>query len=95
MDVVDTSIAHIETYAAEISAWMKVNMLKLSEGKTELIYITRKESQTITAPPSATIGNNIIHSVRQARNFGIMFDEHMNIDAQISSTVCAALATFT
>ena len=64
-------------------------MLKLSEGKTELIYITRKESQTISAPPSATTGDNIIHSVKQVRNLGIMFDEHMNIDAQISS-MCSA-----
>ena len=65
MDEVDTAIARIEACAAEIREWMKANML--SEGKTELIYITRKESQTITAPLSATIGDNIIHSVKQAR----------------------------
>ena len=89
MDEVDIAIARIEACAAEIHAWMKANMLKLSEGKTELIYITRKESQTITAPPSATIGDNIMNSVKQVRNLGIMVDEHMNIDAPISS-MCSA-----
>ena len=30
-------------------------------------------------------GDNIIYSVKQVRNFGIMLDEHMKMDAQISS----------
>ena len=89
MDEVDTAIARIAVCAAEIRAWMKANMPKLSDGKTELIYNTGKESQTITAPPSATIGDNIIHSVKQVRNIGIMFDEHMKMDAQISF-ICSA-----
>ena len=89
MDEVDTATARIALCAAVIRAWMKADILKLSEGKTELIYITRKESQTISAPSSATIGNNILHSVKQVRNLGMMFDEHMKMDAQISS-VCSA-----
>ena len=63
--------------------------MKLSEGKTELIYFTIKESQTITTPPPATIGDNIIHLVKQVHNLGIMFDENMKMDAQISS-MCSA-----
>ena len=37
MDKVDTAIARIEACGAEMRAWMKANMLKLSKGKTELI----------------------------------------------------------
>ena len=68
---------------------MRRNNLYLIRDSTELTFINRKESRTITAPPSATIGDNIIYSVKQVHNLCIMFDEHMKMDAQISS-MCSA-----
>ena len=51
MDRVGDDIACIEACVAEIHSWMNMNMLKLSEEKTEVFFITRKG----TAPVSLTM----------------------------------------
>lgn len=88
---VDDAVSRIEACAAELSAWMKVNMLKLSDGKTELLYLTRKATRTVPDPPATpvTIGDCTIQPAKQVRNLGILFDEHMTMDAQISA-ICSA-----
>lgn len=84
-DGVDNAVSRIEACVADIRAWMKPNMLKLSDNKSELLWVTRKGVQTVPVSPPVTIGDCVIQPTKQVRNLGVMFDEHMTMEAQISA----------
>ena len=72
-----------------IKEWMTVNMLKLNEGKTEMMVFQPRQ---MTMPMSCTvsIGNANITPNPTARNLGIMFDEKLICDVHINRMCRAA-----
>ena len=86
---VENAVARIEACTTVIRVWMKANMLKLSDNKTELLYLTRNGTQIISGSHPVTIGDTSIQPVKQVRDLGIMFDEHMTMQAQISA-ICSS-----
>ena len=87
MDGVDDVVARVEACAAEIRMWMRANLLKLSDGKTEVLFITRKGTTPITTP--VTIGDSSVQPVKKVRNLGVLFDDCMKMEPQISA-MCSA-----
>ena len=77
----------LETCIQDISDWMKNNILKMNEEKTEfIIFGSPQQLQKITIP-FIKIGNNEIPPVSQVRNLGVIFDSSMSFKPHISSIV--------
>ena len=87
MDSVGDGIASIEAGVAEIHSWTNMNMLKLSEGKTAVLFIPREGTAPIPPTMHATISDCAVAPVSQAHDLGILFDQHMTMIPWIS-TMC-------
>jgi hypothetical protein len=85
VDGVDNAVARIEACAAEIRSWMRTNMLKLNDSKTEAVFITRKGTYIPATSKSVAIGDSSVESVKRARNLGVLFDDCMSMEPQISA----------
>ena len=73
-------LATLNSCLSAIKTWMGNNMLKLNDGKTELLLLGFpyfiKKNQVITI----AVGDSYIESVLAVRNLGAFFDEHMSMD---------------
>ena len=70
------SVQAIESCLNDIDAWMLANMLKLNRDKTELLVIGPKHK--------VNLSNN-------ARNIGVIFDSHVNLEKHVMNTCKTAL----
>ena len=70
----------------DINKWMCMNKLKLNSDKTELLVLSSPYS---TKPSFGTLDISAydITPTSTARNIGVIFDEYLSLDSQIS-TVC-------
>ena len=84
------SLATLNSCLSAIKTWMGNNMLKLNNGKTELLLLGSayfiKKNQVITI----AVGDSYIESVSAVRNLGAFFDEHMSMDVFVHKK-CAAI----
>ena len=74
------SVATLHSYLKPIKTWMGINLLKLNDGKTELLllgspYFIKKKQQITIA-----VWDSYIESVSVVSNLGAFFDEHMLMD---------------
>jgi len=77
----------VEACVQDISSWMQANKLKLNDEKTELLVITSTRQKGNITIPGLKVGSCYITPKQSARNIGIMFDDCMNMEAQIK-TIC-------
>ena len=84
------SLATLNSCLSAIKTWMGNNMLKLNDGKIELLLLGFpyfiKKNQVITI----AVGDSYIESVSAVRNLGAFFDEHMSMDVFVHKK-CAAI----
>ena len=66
---------------SEIKQWMTVNFLKLNEDKTEFIEI----GPYVSPVDTLTIDGTKLVPVEKAKNLGFLFDDQLNLDAQINA----------
>ena len=85
---IDTSSNNIDSIAkllnedlANVSDWMKANKLTLNTSKTEYMIIG---SQQIQYDPSIILGNNQINRGKVVKSLGLMIDETLTWDDQVS-----------
>ena len=73
----------ISTCFSEIKQWMTwtVNFLKLNEDKTEFIEI----GPYVSPVDTLTIDGTKLVPVEKAKNLGFLFDDQLNLDAQINA----------
>ena len=69
-----------------IRSWMAKKCLCLNDDKTEVVVIGSHSSLTKLSIPSVSIGDEVISTASHARNIGFIFDQHMNLQSQISAT---------
>ena len=80
----------LENCIAEIRAWMKVNMLKLNDDKTEFLVISSKHMcNKMPDVSSLRVGDSDVQAVPCARNIGVMLDNKLNMVEHVKS-VCKA-----
>ena len=79
-------MSSISSCFSEIKQWMAVNFLKLNEDKTEFIEI----GPYVSHIDALAIGGTKIIPVEKAKNLGFLFDDQLNLDAQINaiSQIC-------
>ena len=67
----------LEGCISDIHLWMRTNMLKLNDDKTELIVLGTRQQLSKVGGVTITIGNYTIPAVSSAQNLGIHFDREL------------------
>ena len=76
----------IEQCVLVIKKWMASNFLKLNDDKTELLFVYPKHIET-PSTRSLAVGDEVINPSECARNIGVMLDQNLNMEQQIT-TIC-------
>ena len=79
-------LARIELCVSEIKGWMKQNMLKLNDDKTELIVFTSNYKQDLYNDLSITIGDTVVDCSSQVKDLGVIFDRVLSLRQHVSYT---------
>ena len=80
-------LTRVETCLAAIRKWMGNNMLKVNDGKTEVILFASKHNAKIMDPVKVLVGDVLVQSVPVVRDLGVMLDTNMSMEKHIN-TVC-------
>jgi exonuclease III len=81
-----SNIVHLQSLIAQVSSWMSANLLSLNPNKTEFLVIgTQQQLSKLSNPALVIDPNTIITPVTSARNLGVLFDNHLSFNEQISA----------
>ena len=84
----DSCITTLEKCIQEIHSWMRRNILKLNDEKTEFLLFGSRQQLSKVSLPCTTIGDSqITPSSSQALNLGVIFDSTMTLKPHISNIV--------
>ncbi|KAK2178236.1 hypothetical protein NP493_552g01031 [Ridgeia piscesae] len=75
----------MELCVASFRQWMKTNMLKLNDGKTEILIIHPKPPHQHVLPVGEIIGNMHLTPNTHARNLGMTFDSNMSLERHVTN----------
>jgi len=81
-----SNIVHLQSVITQVSSWMSANLLSLNPNKTEFLVIgTQQQLSKLNNPVLVIDPNTIITPVTSARNLGVLFDNHLSFNGQISA----------
>ena len=88
-DLSDPSIAleKINLCISDIRTWMIKNKLKINDSKTEFLVLTSSYFKQQFKDLQINVGNTHIRPTASARNLGVIFDSHLNLESHINN-VC-------
>ena len=89
-DKTTEEIEKLERCVQDIRSWMKDNLLKLNEDKTEVVLIGTQHKLAQVGHVTVSIGNSDISPNTSARNIGVVFDSKMTMEDHVSSIVRSA-----
>ena len=69
----------------DLCGWMRSNRLKLNADKTEWVWVTTRQWQSIFAAPNLTVGGSIIVPTKGTHNLGVFFDSKIDLKSHISN----------
>ena len=81
-----SELLRMERCVADIRNWMRHNMLKLNDDKTELIVFASRYNQHLYSDASMMIGNTTIVYEPQVKNLGVIFDQVMSMRQHVNYT---------
>ena len=73
----DTCLSNLENCIRDIRSWMKSNLLKLNDDKTEFLVLDTRKNFETAGNFSLKIGNNITQQSECIRNFGMLWDKEL------------------
>ena len=79
------AVRKMERCVTNIRQWMKTNMLKLNDDKTEILIIRPKSANQHLLPESVRIGNTDVTPNMHARNLGVTFDCNMSLERHVTN----------
>jgi len=81
-----TNIVQLQTVIGQVSSWMSSNLLSLNPHKTEFLVIgTPQQLSKLNNPTLIFNSTTTITPVSMARNLGILFDNHLSFNDQITA----------
>ena len=86
----DDAVARIESCVAEMKCWMTANKLMLNGDKTVVLVVRSPSQRIVPNITELTIDGHTIQCSQSARNLGVMFDEHLNMEAHVKATCRSA-----
>ena len=84
-----TCLQNVQTCVSHIKTWMTSNKLKLNDEKTEVMYISSRYYQNVINLPDFSIDNVNIAPASSVRNIGVVFDNIMCMEDQVTA-ICKA-----
>ena len=85
------NISPLEKCVDDIWAWMKLNLLKLNDDKTEVLVITSRPSMSQSLHISIKVGDQYISpSEEPPKNLGVIFDSTCSLKDHVSN-VCRSI----
>ena len=82
----------LEPCLSEISAWMKANMLKLNQDKTELIVFAPKHRLNDFRNCQLQFDGCVVSDAPFVKNLGVHFDKVLNMEKHVSVLVKSCFA---
>ena len=82
---ISAAIAKMERCVAEIRVWMRNNMLKLNDDKTEVVMFSSPQHKACLKDQVLNIGSVQISPAPGARNLGVQMDQLLNMRDQVNS----------
>ena len=73
---VDGAIGRLEKCCHDISTWMRRNLLKLNDDKTEVLLIGSRKELSKKALPGVTVVELVIAPATRFTDLGAVFDTH-------------------
>ena len=83
---IEVAKSSIEQCVLVIKKWIASNFRKLNDDKTEVLVVHPKHIETPSLR-SIAVWDEVIHSSECARNIGVMLDQNLNMEQQIT-TIC-------
>ena len=83
---IHSELIRIEPCVADIKNWMRHNMLKLNDDKTEFIVFASRYNQHLYSDVSLMIGNTAVVCEPQVKNLGVIFDQVMSMRQHVNYT---------
>ena len=81
-----TSIIRLQSVIAQVSSWMSANLLALNPSKTEFLVIGNPQQLSKLNNPQLSFDcNTTIVPAHHARNLGVIFDNNLSLDNQITA----------
>jgi len=81
-----SNIVQLQSVIAQVSTWMSSNLLALNPNKTEFLIIgTSQQLSKLNSPTLAIDSNTTVTPVNSARNLGILVDNHLSFNDQITA----------
>ena len=81
----EIAIRKMEHCVISIRQWMKTNMLKLNDDKSEILIIRPKSAHQHLLPESERISNTNATPNTHARNLGVTFDCNMSLERHVTN----------
>ena len=81
----EIAVRKMERCVTNVRQWMKTNMLKLNDDKTEIFVIRPKSANQHLLPESVRIGNTNVTPNTQARHLGVTFDCNMSLERHVTN----------
>ena len=81
----EIAIRKMECCVIGIHQWMKTNMLKLNDDKTEILIIHPKSANQHLLPESVRTGNTNVTPNTHARNLEVTFDCNMSLERHVTN----------
>ena len=82
----DTCLSTLENCIRDIRSWMKSNLLKLNDDKTEILVLGTRKNLETAGNFSLKIGNDIIQQLECIRNLGMFWDKELKGTAHFNPT---------
>ena len=86
-------IIKIHACIKEIRSWMKINLLKLNDSKTEFLLIGTKHQVNLIGEIAIKIGDDIIRPSTNARNLGYFCDSYFKNVTRVNKLLSASIGT--
>ena len=80
----DHCIETLEACISDICIWMKTNLLKLNDSKTEIILLGTRQQLGKVGQFEIKIGQDNISPAPTARNLGVFLDQEMKWTSNIN-----------
>ena len=88
---INNIISQLENCIEDIRAWMKLNLLKLNDDKTEMLVITSRPSTSQSLNISVKVGDQYINpSDEPPKNLGVIFDSTCSLKYHVAN-VCRSI----
>ena len=84
-DGISELLHSMQSCISDVKAWATANVLKFTDDKTELMFVTSRRTKHLhNLPTSVKIGNAEIPFKQSMKNFGFILDCHLNMNAHVS-----------